>query len=75
MEVDVGTRDGISLSEPRAVFGEMEFDLRLDLGFDVNRDGTRFLVTRATSEPGSAVTGWILIRNWLAYARVSEGAR
>lgn len=53
---------------PKSRPGRMGSDLSLDLGFAVDTDGSRFLVTRVTPEPGSELTGWILIQNWLASA-------
>ena len=75
MEVEVGAGERITLSEPRALFPEMDSNLRLDFGFDVNRDGTRFLVTSDRPLPGSDPAGLILIQNWLSSARAQSSTR
>jgi serine/threonine-protein kinase len=75
MEVEVGAGNPITLSEPRALFREMDSNLRLDFGFDVNQDGTRFLVTSDRPLVGSDPAGVILIQNWLSSARAASSPR
>jgi len=66
MEVEVGAGQAISVSEPRRLFGVGESKLELGGGFDVNEDGTRFLVVRSLPREGPELSGVILIQNWLA---------
>ena len=75
MEVDVSVGAEMSVSEPRRLFGEMDSDLQLAQGFDVNEDGTRFLVVRDVPRAGSDPAGLIVIQNWLASVAAGRESR
>ncbi len=72
MEVDVGVDEAISVSEPRRLFGVMESNLELGRGFDVNEDGSRFLVVRTVPREGPELSGVVFIQNWQASVGLDE---
>ena len=64
MEVDVDLATDVTMSSPRVLFNES--DLALDRGFDINADGSRFLVVRLDVPYGGDRGGIVLVENWLA---------
>ena len=65
MEVELDLAGEPELSPPRELFTDKAANLNLMGGFDVARDGERFLVTKATVPPGGDRGGIVLIQNWL----------
>ncbi len=68
MEVDVDLATEVTMSNPRALFTES--NLAPWRGFDVNADGSRFLVVRLEVPYGGDPGGIVLVENWLD---VSDG--
>jgi serine/threonine-protein kinase len=65
MEVELDLVAKPELSPPKELFTGAAANLNLMRGFDVARDGERFLVTKATVPPGGDRGGVFLIQNWL----------
>lgn len=64
MEVDVSLGDRMEVSVPRELFSEGRSGLQLAAGFDVNQDGSRFLVVREHVPPGVDRRRVVLVENW-----------
>jgi len=65
MEVELDLAGEPELSPPKELFTDTAANLDFLRGFDVARDGERFLVVKATVPPGGDRGGIILIQNWL----------
>jgi Tol biopolymer transport system component len=63
MEVEVDLATEVTMSSPRALFTKS--NLALGWGFDVNADGSRFLVVRLELPYGGDPGGIVLVENWL----------
>ena len=70
-EVDVDLATEVTMSKPRVLFAEP--DLAPWQGFDVNADGSRFLVIRLEVPYGGDPGGIVLVENWLALSGGPNG--
>ena len=64
MEVELSLGDTMAVSRARELFAERDSGLRLVSGFDVNRDGSRFLVVREHVPLGATGRRVVLVENW-----------
>jgi serine/threonine protein kinase len=72
LEVDVSSKDPLTLSAPRVLFSGGASHLVLARGFEVSADGNRFLTVQQVEKAGSSTPLLTLVENWFVEFKAKE---
>jgi Tol biopolymer transport system component len=72
LEVDVSSKDPLTLSAPRVLFSGVAAYLILGRGFEVSADGNRFLAVQQVEKAGSSTPLLTLVENWFVEFKAKQ---